>query len=210
MTVIITVAEIPLDILITNIIECVSGLSMCDKIREFKSLYKNKKRTWAIDDISEFNNVDSNTKKVGLIQKLGFSYQYYTILSVCCLCAIFNMIGIDLISRYSYNPLQDQFLIILIFIVILYFFGIGKLINQYFSINDKDSYSESLTTEEEKEEIIKKRKDGLVINLNDSLLENKKNIEAYRRYLEKYEKAYKQRSENLIYYMGEKSKNKIK
>jgi len=210
MTVIITIAEIPLDILITNIIECVSGLSMCDKIREFKSIYKNRKKTWAIDDISEFNNLDTNKKKIGLIQKLGFSYQYYTILSVCCLCAIFNMVGIELISRYSYNPLKDQFLVILIIGIIFYFYGIQKFIENYFLSNDRALHPESLTTAEEKEDIVKKRKDGLVIKLNDTLLENKKNIEAYKQYLENNENTYKEKSESLVFNMGEKSKKKLK
>jgi len=198
---VVTLAEIPLDIIVTNIIECLSGLNMTEKINEFKNTFKKRKRTWALDDLSNYSSVTK--KNITTMQKLGFSYQYYAILSMNCFCVISSMIGLDLISMYNYNPLRDQFMIILIGLIGMYFYGLRKLLRKIFEIIDEIYYKENLSTKAEEDLLMQRR---LKPNKKKKLESNIPNqIEFYKEYLLENDIKYKNQSKDLMIQLNEKS-----
>jgi hypothetical protein len=155
LTIIVTMAEIPLDIFVSNIIECWSGLKLSDKLASYKKLFWERKRFWAVDDTQHYLNKD--TKNLSLIKKLGFSYQYFLILSLTCFSAILCILGVEMISLYNYNPLTDSFMIILGFLVGFYFIGINFALKKACQLYDQSKPGNDIAQEKEYHEIAKAR-----------------------------------------------------
>ena len=59
LSIIITVFEIPLDILVTNIIESWSDLKLSEKIKRLSEVFTNRERFWAIYDFSHLKHTST-------------------------------------------------------------------------------------------------------------------------------------------------------
>jgi hypothetical protein len=202
LTIIITLAEIPLDILATNIVECWSGLKMSEKISEYKAIFNNKKTVWAIDDTSHYTN--ATTKDRSLIINLGFSYQYYLILSINCFSAICFMIGIELISITNYNPLYDNLMTAVTFGLIAYlifvFWAIKKIFRKVDLKKENPNFITNLT---ELEEMLNYRRN--LVNADVNIYTDE--IEFLNNHLKLNEK-YRATAEQLMERVNKKSKLK--
>jgi hypothetical protein len=155
LTLVVTLAEIPLDIFVSNIIECWSGLKLSEKIEEYTKIFQSRKRFWAIDDTQ--HHLKEETKDLNMIKKLGFSYQYYLILSLICFSVVMGVLGIEMISLYSYNPLTDAFMLISALSCILYFALMKVFVKKLFKWYDSSKEQNDITKDNEYEEMIKIR-----------------------------------------------------
>jgi len=127
LTFLITIAEIPMDIIISNIIECWSGLKIDGSIDQFKESFQQRNTYWAINDFSSLSKLEAGGEKVGITEKLGFSTQYYLLMSLFCLGSVTSFLGLEIISLYNYNPFADIFMVLSAILVTAYFFIIHKV-----------------------------------------------------------------------------------
>ena len=178
----ITVAEIPMDIIINNIIECWSGLKMNATADRFKATFNNRSTYWAVDDFSSYANLEVK-KEVGITEKLGFSNQFYFIMSLYCLGCVTSLLGLEIVSMYNYNPFSDIFLPLAFVVVSAYWLVIQKLWN--FLIKrlkmKEPSDEEKLMSKEELKDKIKKQR-SMMKNKQDSFLCE---LDVLDKYLEK-------------------------
>ena len=152
LTVLLTISEIPLDTIVTNIIECWSELKITRRTITFQASYHKKKKLWAIYDNSHLYSYD--TKEMSLLEKLGFSWQYYFILSFCCCCVMLLCLGLDLMTINKYNPLSDMLVMVMLPVVIGYFVILYYMLIFIFERTEK--YFEKNVSKEEEEEKKKK------------------------------------------------------
>jgi hypothetical protein len=69
LTLVVTLAEMPLDVFVSNIIESWSGLKLSEKINEFKKIFLSRKRFWAIDDTQ--HHLTEDTRDLNMIKSLA-------------------------------------------------------------------------------------------------------------------------------------------
>lgn len=201
LTILITVAEIPLDVFVKNIIECWSPLKMSNKIVQFRAHFSRRKRFWAVNDLAHLLNPE--TKNLSMIEKLGFSYQYYFLLCLNCLCVILYMIGLELVSITNYNPFTDLCMLFIILACAIYFIMLKIAVNNLFrAIDLKNPDHDLVETEEEYEQILKER-----MKMNNKEGGEALAIYEYNKYIDANYKQYSALSEKVYKELIDKSKN---
>ncbi len=201
LSLVISISEVPIDMIVLNIIQCWSPLKMANKIREFKLHFKKRKRFWAINDLAHL--LKPETKNLNIIEKLGFSYQFYFILSTNCISVIFFMIGLQLISQNNYNPLNDLWLYLVAGLLLMYFLLLRVAITKLFrAIDLRNPEHDLVVHEEDLERVMRDRmKIGSKVTSVISELVECKN------YIDINYKEYGNSSEILFKQLKEKSKN---
>ena len=133
---------------------------------------------------------------MNIVEKLGFSIQYFIVLSLCCVCVIIFMLGIELISIYSYNPLSDLMMLVVVILLGIYFRLLNWIIQKLFFNYDMKYYPKSITLPEKYEEILKTRL-KMQSNTDVILLKEK---EIYQNYLN-LNCRFKKPSEDILLFL---------
>jgi hypothetical protein len=201
LSVVISISEVPLDMIVLNIIQCWSPLKMANKIREFKLHFKKRKRFWAVNDLAHLLNPE--TRNLNLIEKLGFSYQFYFILSTNCISVILFMIGLQLISQNNYNPLNDLWLYLVAGLLLMYFILLRVVINKLFRAIDLRNPDHDLVVHEEDLERV--MRDRVKIAKNETTIISA--LVECKKYIDANYKDYGNSSDQLFRQLKERSNN---
>ena len=106
-------SEILYDIFLNNAIECKTGRLLSEKITDLTKIFKGRKTRWALSD----KTVHTGKKllsRIDTIQRMGFSTQYFFLMSLMTLGVVMQLFGYQIWVKWSYNPLKDPTTIVMI------------------------------------------------------------------------------------------------
>jgi hypothetical protein len=106
-------AEIFYDIFLNNAIECKTGRLLSEKITALTNIFKARKTRWALSDKTVHTGKKLLTR-IDTIQRMGFSTQYFFLMSLMTLGVVMQLFGYQIWVKWSYNPMKDPTTIVMI------------------------------------------------------------------------------------------------